>query len=266
MRFVLYLLTVLFAIAPSNAFSHSTENNAIASSEAAIGNRLPSLMFVDTNGNNIGLDELRGKPVVVSLIYTSCAETCPVIIENLYRAIEVAQEAFGQDSFTTITIGFDAQHDTRERMLSFARTRGINLPDWLFLSGDQATIHKLADAIGYTIIPSAGGFNHTAQVSVIDESGQIYQQIRGDEFGPPAIVEPLKDLLFGQRRAILSVGGLKDRIKLFCTVYNPNTGRYYFNYSLLIGIAIGLASLLLVLVWLIREFRLSNRPGGAANP
>ena len=266
MRLVQYLLVVLLVIAPANAVSMSIEENALALSEAAIGRILPELTFVDTQGKNVPLAELRGKPVLISLIYTGCANTCPVIIENLYQAIDVAQEALGQDSFNTITIGFDTRHDTPERMRSFARTHGVNLPNWVFLSGDQATVQKLADANGFTIIPSAGGFDHTAQVSVVDASGHIYQQIRGDEFGPPAIVEPLKDLLFGQRRAILSVDGLKERIKLFCTVYNPNTGRYYFNYSLLIGIAIGIASLTLVLVWLIREFKLSRRPGGAAGP
>jgi protein SCO1/2 len=76
----------------------------------------------------------------------------------------------------------------------------------------------------------------------------------------------LKDLLFGQRRSILSIEGVTERIKLFCTVYNPNTGRYYFNYSLFIGIFIGLASLLLVLAWLIREYKISGRPGGSAHP
>jgi protein SCO1/2 len=266
MKFAGVLLTFLLAIAPANAISKSVVDDAITLSEAAIGNQLPALMFVDTNGNNFEIAELRGKPILVSLIFTSCAQSCPVIIENLYKAIEVAQEALGPDSFTAITIGFDTRHDTPDRMRSFARTHGIDLPNWTFLSGDQATVQKLADANGFTIIPSAGGFDHTAQVSVVDASGRIYQQIRGDEFGPPAIVEPLKDLLFGQRRPILSVEGLKERIKLFCTVYNPNTGRYYFNYSLLIGIAIGLASLALVLAWLIREFRLSGRSGGAANP
>ncbi len=266
MRLSQYLLVVLLVIAPANAFSRSIEENALALSEAAIGRMLPELTLVDTQGRNVPLTELRGKPVLISLIYTGCANTCPVIIENLHQTVEVAQEALGEDSFAVVTIGFDARHDTPERMRSFARTHGVDLPNWLFLSGDQALIQNLADATGFTFVPSAGGFDHTAQVSIVDAEGRIYQQVRGEDFEPPAIVEPLKDLLFGQRRSILSVSGLKERVKLFCTVYNPNTGRYYFNYSLLIGIAIGLACLLLVLGWLIREFRLSGQPGGGARP
>lgn len=266
MRFVLCLFAILLVIAPASATPQTLEEQAIARSEAAIGKKLPSLVFSDTRGGKIALADLRGKPLLISLIYTGCTDVCPAIIENLRPAIEIGQSALGPDSFTTVTIGFDTRHDTPERMQSFARARGIDLPNWLFLSADQQTINKLADAIGFAIVPSAGGFDHMAQISVVDADGRIYQQVRGGTFNPPAIVEPLKDLMFGQRQTLLSVEGITERIKLFCTVYNPNTGRYYFNYSLFVGIGIGIACLLLLLTWLVREFRLSDGPGGGAHP
>ncbi|MCP4183801.1 MAG: SCO family protein [Hyphomicrobiales bacterium] len=264
MRLSLFLLALSLVIAPADAYSQSIEEKALALSEAAIGKNLPELTFVDTQDNNVTLAELRGKPLLISLIYTGCTDTCPVIIEKLHQTVEVAQEALGWDSFVVVTIGFDARHDTPDRMRSFARMHGVDLPNWLFLSGSQVLIQNLADATGFTFVPSAGGFDHTSQITVVDAEGKIYQQIRGEEFDSPTIVEPLKDLLFGQRRSILSLNGLKERVKLFCTVFNPNTGRYYFNYSLLIGITIALACLLLVLTWLIREFRHSGQPGGGA--
>ncbi|MFK5979856.1 MAG: SCO family protein [Rhizobiaceae bacterium] len=266
MRLGLVLLTTLLIFTPANASSRSPEEQAMALSEAAIGEKLPSLTFIDTESKKIDLDTFRGKPVLISLIYTGCTDVCPLIIENLRPAIEAAQAALGEDSFTTITIGFNTKRDTPDRMRSFARERGIDLPNWLFLSGKQRDVEKLAKATGFSIVPSAGGFDHTAQVSVIDPEGKIYQQIRGGVFGAPVIVEPLKDLLFGQRRSILSIEGITERIKLFCTVYNPNTGRYYFNYSLFIGLFIGLASLLLILTWLIREYKISGRSGGGTHP
>lgn len=252
-------LIILFFAGTTVALSQSLEDQAAALSEAAIGNSLPPLSFVDTQGRKVELAHFRGKPVLVSLVYTGCADVCPAIIQNLYPAIEVAQEALGESSFTTITVGFDTQHDSPQRMRSFAKSQGVDLPNWHFLSGDQEAVDKLANAVGFTIIPSAGGFDHMAQISVVDGDGLIYQQVLGGVFNPPAIVEPLKNLLFDQRDSILSISGLAERVKLFCTVYNPNTGRYYFNYSLFIGGAIGLACLSLVLLWLIREFRVSGR-------
>ena len=99
-----------------------------------------------------------------------------------------------------------------------------------------------------------------AQLSIVDKNGQIYQQIYGGDFSVPALVEPLKDLVFNRDKPILSIAGIADRVKLFCTIYNPNTGRYYFNYSLFIGLAIGSACLLLILSWILREFMRSRGP------
>jgi len=266
MRLALSLVALLLTITTAPGAQQTIEEQAIARSEAAVGNLLPPMTFVDTQGRRIALTELRGKPLLISLVYTGCADICPAIIENLRPAIEIGQNALGEDSFTSITIGFDTRHDTPERMRSFARARGIDLPNWLFLSGDWETVTRLAAAVGFTIVPSAGGFDHMAQISVVDAEGRIYQQIRGGVFNPPAIVEPLKDLMFGNRQSVLSIEGIAERIKLFCTVYNPNTGRYYFNYSLFIGIGIGLACLLSVLIWLLREFRLGNGSDGGAHP
>ena len=265
MRLMLCVLVLVLAFAPANATQQSSvEAEAVRLSEAAIGRQLPDLRFTTADNQPLALAELRGKPLLVTLVYTGCTDACPAIIENLRPAIEIAQSALGQDAFKVLTVGFDARNDTPERMRSFARSRGVDLPNWLFLAGSQGTVQRLADAVGFTIVPSAGGFDHMAQVSVVDAEGRIYQQIMGGVFNPPSVVEPLKDLMFNQRRPLLSVAGITERIKLFCTVYNPNTGRYYFNYSLFIGGGIGLVCLLLVGVWLAREFRLSGRADGGA--
>ncbi len=75
----------------------------------------------------------------------------------------------------------------------------------------------------------------------------------------PWLVEPLKDLIFNRPE---SVGhpwsSLVDRIRLFCPVYDPATGRYEIDNSLFIQIAIGLMVVLSVSFYLWREFRRSR--------
>ncbi len=264
MTFPLYLIAFLLAATPVFASPQTLKENAVVRSEAAIGQQLPPMTFTDVNNSKVRLADLRGKPLLISLVYTGCTDVCPMVIQNLRPAIEAAQNALGEMSFTTVTVGFNTRRDTPERMRSFARAQGVDLPNWLFLSSDQSTVEELADATGFTIVPSAGGFDHMAQVSVIDADGRIYQQIMGGVFNSPTIVEPLKDLMFGTRKPFLSISGIAERIKLFCTVYNPNTGRYYFNYSLFIGIGIGLACLMSILLWLMREFSISDNSGDGA--
>lgn len=238
--------------------------DALATSQGALGQTLPDLRFIGTEGQTVTLSQLQGKPALLTLIYTGCADVCPAVIESLAPAVDAAEEALGKDSFNVVTVGFDTRNDTPARMRSFARQHNAGGGNWHFVSADQATLDRLSQAVGFSYYSTAGGFEHMAQVSVIDKQGAVYRQIYGSTFDTPQIVEPLKELVFGRERPFLSVAGIMDRVKLFCTVYNPNTGRYYFNYSLFFSIFIGLVSLSLVLYVLVRETRKAMRSGGAS--
>jgi protein SCO1/2 len=247
----------------SAAMADARTDAALQVSLGAIGSRVPDLGFQDADGNRIALADLRGKPLLVTLIYTSCADVCPTIIESLAPAADAAEELLGKGSFNILTVGFDTRNDTPERMRSFARAHNAGGDNWYFAGSDKETMDRLGTAVGFSFFSSAGGFDHMAQVTVLDKTGTIYQQVYGSTFEPPAIVEPLKQMVLGGERSIFSLAGLGDRVRLFCTVYNPNTGRYYFNYSLLVTILIGAGCLLGILVFLVRETRKSLRSGGA---
>src|SRR5215217_7505852 len=100
--------------------------------------------FIESKGATVTLDELRGKPLVVSLIYTSCTHVCPMITQRLRQAVEEAQRMMGPDRFTVITVGFDVRNDTPMRMAAYARAQGVDLPNWRFFTGTDVTIPALA--------------------------------------------------------------------------------------------------------------------------
>lgn len=264
-RLLAVLLAIAFAGPGQAAEKDDRAGQALAVSKRALGQAMPDLAFTDMDGRRVRLVDFRGRPLLVTLVYTSCADVCPTLIENLYPAVEAAQETFGHDGFSVITVGFDVKKDTPKQMRAFARAHGADLPNWRFLSADQANLDGLARAVGFAIFRRAGGFDHLAQVSIVDREGRLYQQVYGAVFEPPLLVEPLKDLIYGRDKPLASFQGLMDRIKLFCTTYDPNSGRYYFNYSLFIGMAIGLLCLGLVAAVLVREWRRSaTGPDGHA--
>jgi protein SCO1/2 len=57
------------------------------------------------------------------------------------------------------------------------------------------------------------------------------------------LVEPLKRLLRGDSIASGTLGGLIESVRLFCTIYDPTTGRYRFDYSLVVDIVAGVLAL-----------------------
>lgn len=222
------------------------EDAALAISQAALGRQIDDHRFVDGDGNTVRLSQFSGKPLVINLVYTACIRSCPVIVQTLHDAVTDARGALDEDSFNVITVGFDAGTDTPDRMASFARAQGIELPNWHFLSADGRTIEKLAAQLGFVYFASSQGFQHLSQVSVLDSQGRLYRQIYGEYFGTPFLVEPLKDLVFGRNATATSVAGLINRLRLFCTLYDPAAQRYRFDYSVFIGLFIGLAALITV--------------------
>lgn len=231
------------------------EAAALRISQSAVGRTLPDFGFRDSRHKAVRLADFRGKPLVVNFVYTACYHTCPLVVQTLARAVGMAQDALGADSFNVITIGFDARADTPSRMRAYAQQQGIDLPNWRFLSADAATIDALAAEIGFVFYPSTRGFDHLAQTTVVDPEGVIYRQIYGSDFGPQALVEPLKMMALGQSGSLVSVAGIVERVRLFCTVYDPNSERYRFDYSIFVGAIIGAASLAGVGIIVFRAWR-----------
>lgn len=219
------------------------EKQALEISQAAIGRAVRDGAFVRADGKRLRLADFRGKPLIVNLVYTGCSEACPVVIETLHRNLEIAQDALGEKSFAVVTIGFDTRHDTPARMRAFARARGAKRPNWFFLSGDRETVNRLAADTGFVFRASAGGFVHATQTTIVDAEGKVYRQVYGGGFQAPALVEPLKELVYGRRGSMTSVSGILNRIRLFCTVYSPASERYRFSFGIFVGLIIGFISL-----------------------
>lgn len=235
------------------------EQAALERSQAAIGRALSDHSLLTSKGERITLAAFRGKPLVISLIYTSCHHTCPTMTTQLAAAVKAAREAVGTDSFYVLSVGFDTAEDTPDRLRRFAAQRGIDDPRWTFAAVDSETVAALARELGFTYFPSPRGFDHLAQTSVIDAEGVVHQQIYGESIPQPAIVEPLKQLVWDIEADPTTLAGWLKGVKLFCTVYDPNTGRYEFDYSIFIGIFIGVLALGSAGVFVVRAWRQSGR-------
>ena len=241
-------------------------DRSLAKSQAAIGTRLEDLVFTSGSGERVQLADFHGRPLLISLIFTSCYHVCPAITRHLDKATEAAREALGEDSFQVLTVGFDTARDTPDAMRVFAREQKIDDPNWAFVSADRATIDALVAGVGFDYFPSPRGFDHINQVTLVDREGVVYRQVYGGAFELPALVEPLKELVFNRPVAQAHfASGLVDRIMLFCTVYDPSTGRYRFDYSLFVQIAVGALAILGIGSWLFLEILRSRRRKSASN-
>ncbi|UCB54792.1 MAG: SCO family protein [Thiotrichales bacterium] len=245
------------ASAGAGAFDY---DSALKISQGAIGNQLGNYSFTNAEGERVHLNDFAGKPLVVSMIFTSCYQICPMTTRHLSKVVEKARDALGEDSFSVAVIGFDTKVDTPDAMQYFANKQGVSHKGWHLLSVAEEDIEALSKDLGFIYFPSSNGFDHIIQATIIDADGKVYRQVYGQVFETPLLVDPLIELVLGRPRPAQSfISTLSDKIKLFCTTYDPVRDGYYFDYSLFIGILIGGSIIVYTLIILLRERRRSRQ-------
>jgi protein SCO1 len=255
-------LSVSAALAEVNPdFARFSHDESLAYSQAAIGTALTGVELVKSDGTPVSIDEYRGKPLVLSMIFTSCHHVCPSTTQYLKEVVEKARSVLDEDSFQVVTIGFDTPTDSPERMADFRDSTGVSDTHWDFLAGDEANIATLVRQLGFIYTPSPRGFDHLIQSSIIDADGTIYRQVYGMSFPTPHLIEPLKDLVFGKPKNQSKLEYLSNRIRLFCTVYDPATDSYHIDISVFIGTFVGIIVSLVFGRVLIKEWRRSIKAG-----
>ena len=236
---------------------------ALEISQRAVGTTLGDWTLVDRGGDPVRLAAWRGKPLLVQFVYTGCFQVCPTTTKFLGGAVAEALRVLGADAFRVVTVGFNLPFDTPEAMREVQRKQGIDLPGWQFVAGDAATVEGLARDTGFAWSPSASGFDHITQVTVVDGGGRVFRQVYGESFELPMLVGPLSELVTGAPAPVQDLAGLLDKVRILCTVYDPRSGRYRLNYALFIEIFAGLTVLGATAAFLIAGARRGPRRGAA---
>ncbi|MBI3752900.1 MAG: SCO family protein [Deltaproteobacteria bacterium] len=252
-RLIIFIGLVVVA-ALTNAYAEislETSKKAIQAAEWAEGTTPRDYILVDQDGKTFRLSEYfgKGKPLLVSFIYTSCTAVCPTITGSLSKAALEARKEFG-DKFNVLTIGFDSEIDTPERLREYGKRFTDNFRFMRFATGSKDTIEKMTKDFGFFYQKEKWGFNHLNMISVVNAQGKIYKQVYGQKLIPADIETPLKELITGRmpKQGTLT---LIDRIKLFCSTYDPATGRYVVNWPVIIGFLVQLVLILIIVfaVW-----------------
>lgn len=234
--------------------------DALRASQAAVGRQLADHVLLDRREQPVRLAQYRGKPLLVSFIYTGCFQVCPTTTRSLADAVAKVSDDFGAGSFNVVSIGFNQPFDSPQAMRAFAKTMGVGAPNWEFLSPPAATVQALTDDFGFRYVATPAGFDHVLTVSVVDAQGRVYQQVYGERLSRDQLGEPLRRLL---RNAPLSreapLADLIERVRIICTVYDQETGTYRFKYGLLIEIAGGVTFLVAMAWFFALEWRTRRR-------
>ncbi len=179
------LCLALYPIAACNRSGAQTRNSDC----------LPAINLIDQNGQRVSLSSLKGKPVLVDFIYTSCPGPCKTLTQ---RMIDVAQKlgpALGSQ-VTMVSISIDPEHDGPQQMLDYARTQGAARKGWLFLTGGPSEVDAALAAFGLgRERESDGSVSHIVGVILVGPDGRKIHEYNGENLKYDAVVADLRNAI-----------------------------------------------------------------------
>jgi protein SCO1/2 len=185
------------------------------------------LEFRDEGGQAVELADYFGrKPVILVLAYYRCPMLCTMVLNGLVRALLDVTFDVGKE-FNIVTVSFDPRETpalaaAKKKTYVERYGRPGAAKGWHFLTGEQDSIKRLTDAVGfrYTYDARHDQFAHASGIMVLTPRGRIARYFYDVNYSP-------RDLRLGLVEAAENkIGSPADQILLFCFHYDPAEGRY----------------------------------------
>ncbi|HNB81954.1 MAG TPA: SCO family protein [Chitinophagaceae bacterium] len=171
-----YLLLILLYLTACNN-KKEIKPSTVSKSAASVF-ELNSIWHTEEN-IPIHLSDLKGKVLVMVMIYTSCKAACPRLVADMKHIAEKVPSNIRED-VNYVLVSIDPQHDTPERLKKFAIHNQMNAEAWTFLQGTENSVREFANvlAVKYKEI-SPMDFSHSNIISVFDRQGHLVHQQEG---------------------------------------------------------------------------------------
>ena len=161
---------------------------------------VPALAMQDQDGKPFTEAELKGRVGIVSFMFTSCPDVCPILTNKLSGLRTQLLPVREQVRFVSISV--DPEKDTPPVLKEFAQKHGADYPDWRFLTGPTA---KLRDVVvqGFKQSLDRGdgsphGIMHGSHFVLVDRAGMIRGFYRSDQEGVLLIARDARRLVAGK--------------------------------------------------------------------
>lgn len=136
---------------------------------------MPAVALETQTGQHIDLADLRGRWLVVDFIYTRCQSYCLALGAEFAQLQDLLAAPLASGDALLLSISFDPQHDTPERLARYLQRFGNQRQGWLAVRPVTADdLHRVKEAFGIIAISDGlGGFEHNAGLQVVDPQGRL---------------------------------------------------------------------------------------------
>ena len=163
--------------------------------DAEASNCLTDTTLVDQNGNKVSLASLKGKPLVVDFIYTSCPGPCLMETAKLTNvALRLGPDLGTKVAIVSISV--DPEHDGPKQLLEYSRQQGADEKGWYFLTGGPGDIDRALGGfkLSREVMPD-GSVGHLVDVMLIGPDGRLVHEYNGEVVKAQDIVNDVRKTL-----------------------------------------------------------------------
>ena len=150
----------------------------------------------DTENNKTDVSIAKGSYTIIAMVYTGCAQACPMTISK----IKEIEKDFSKAKFTDLKIvlaSFDVKNDRPPKLKKYQTERKLNPDQWKFLSAEtEDDARKLAVTLGISYKDIGDGdFSHSNLITLLDPNGKIVASINSLNASTEPLIDGLKESL-----------------------------------------------------------------------
>jgi protein SCO1 len=135
---------------------------------------LPNI-FTNDQGRVLHLSEWSGKPMILTMEYSSCRFMCSTTFAQLKELQAAADQKKIPIDFVIISL--DPDNDTPEAWRQYRMTKEIERSNWHLLTGSRATTKEIAALLGIKYWSMDEHILHDFKVVRLNAKGEIEKEI-----------------------------------------------------------------------------------------
>jgi protein SCO1 len=160
----------------------------------AIEGPAPEVVLMDQAGQPLALRNLRGKVVLLTFIYSACADVCPLITAAM-TGLQQHLTARERPDVFFLSVTVEPEVDTPAVLRAYAEHHGADLTSWAFLTGNPPAVQAVWHAFGLTVKRRAEGVvDHPAWTFLIDREGLVHYRYIGSVLEMETMVADIRRL------------------------------------------------------------------------
>ena len=191
---LVFALAVCAALLPGSALAHIPipPKAPTEIGRRVVNTAVTDFRLTDQDGKDFQFANSRGKLVLVTFVFTSCPDVCPLFTAN-FASIQRALDEKKIKDYLLLSITTDPERDTAAVLKDYGGRFKARFEHWFFLTSTRAELAKVWKIFGVNVIKTESGqVQHTSFTTLIDRQGKRRVDYYGDKWRDKEIFKDIQ--------------------------------------------------------------------------